>query len=370
MVSVGKKERRALTLSGEIEFFREVFHCRRCRCSLAPVDEELTLWRGAKMTRSVVRKAAWAGARSSFAQASRDVAELAGLSISAAEMARIADEEGARVGALESVRQAEWNQPVDPVYRPTPEVEFRPERLVLQADATTVLTVAGEEHKSVYCAVAFGLDSRGRKEDSGRPFLSERRYAASGHSLEDFTPRLKALGWRMGMRSAEAVAFIGDGAAWLWNWAEGNLPADTVFIQDFWHVCQHLADLAQQLFGARWPGRYQRWKRALRAGRVDGILRSLRRERQRHAGELRQAIDAEITYLSNGRSRMDYARFEADGWPIGSGAVEATCKHLVKERFALTGAHWRRANIPHVLALRLSIANQQWEADWQELQAA
>ena len=35
---------------------------------------------------------------------------------------------------------------------------------------------------------------------------------------------------------------------------------------------------------------------------------------------------------------MDYARFEREGWPIGSGAVEATCKHLVKERFCVTGA--------------------------------
>ena len=88
------------------------------------------------------------------------------------------------------------------------------------------------------------------------------------------------------------------------------------------------------------------------------------RKRARHGAAGRIAIDAELTYLRAGRDRMDYARYEAEGWPIGSGAIEGTCKHLVKERFCVTGAHWRRANLPEMLALRLSIFNGEWKADW------
>ena len=65
---------------------------------------------------------------------------------------------------------------------------------------------------------------------------------------------------------------------------------------------------------------------------------------------------------------MDYPRYRGDGWPIGSGAVEGTCKHLVKERDNVTGARWRRDNIPFVLALRLSIFNEKWESDRREKQ--
>jgi hypothetical protein len=61
---------------------------------------------------------------------------------------------------------------------------------------------------------------------------------------------------------------------------------------------------------------------------------------------------------------MDYARYGAAGWPIGSGAVEGECKHLVKELFGVTGAHWRRGQIGDVLAARLTIANGEWEAAW------
>ena len=63
---------------------------------------------------------------------------------------------------------------------------------------------------------------------------------------------------------------------------------------------------------------------------------------------------------------MDYARYEKQGWPIGSGAVEGTCKHLVKTRFGVTGARWRRKNIGKILALRLALFNNEWDKYWDE----
>jgi hypothetical protein len=246
-----------------------------------------------------------------------------------------------------------------------PEPEMACERLVIEADATTVLTVPGEEHKSVWCAKAFGLEHRAR-DGSGRPVLTEARHAASALDLEDFGPRLRALALRAGLRKAKARAFIADGAPALWLWAEQNLPPGTVLIQDLWHVLEHLAALAQDLFGQAWHEPFERWKALMRSSRAGEVIRELEAEHTRRRGRPRQRLFEEIRYLRNGQSRMDYARYEREGWPLGSGAVEGECKHLVKERFALTGAHWRRRNIPLVLALRLSIFNGQWERDWQD----
>ena len=50
--------------------------------------------------------------------------------------------------------------------------------------------------------------------------------------------------------------------------------------------------------------------------------------------------------------------------PGADGAIEGTCKHLVKERFAVTGAHWRRKNIGDILTLREAIFNDEWDAYW------
>jgi hypothetical protein len=357
--------RRPVTVDGPVYFKRSVFQCGKCRRSFAPLDRELRLAPREKFVRSVVRKIAHAGATNSFGGAVVALSEQAELTVSKAAVARVVKREGKRLDEAQHAREAQYNAPVDPgraqsVAKPA---ELAAQRLVLEADATCVLTVKGEEHKSVYCATAFALDSRGKK--GNRVFIAERRYAASAVSFEEFSARLKALAWRAGLRDASEVAFLADGALPLWKWAKENLPEGTVLIQDFWHVCEHLAGLGKLLFGEeRYKMHFRRWKRALREGKVQALIRTLRRQRGRHRGEKRAAIEAKLTYLRAGCGRMDYPRYETQGWPIGSGAIEGTCKHLVKERFCVTGAHWRRGNLPEVLALRLSIFNDEWLGDW------
>lgn len=369
MRMVGKRKRTIRTLGGETSYEREVYECPSCRRTHAPLDVEIGVRLGDKMTRAVVRKVAYAAARASYGQASEDLLELAEIKVSRAEFARVVEEEGARLEGLQREREESYNAPVSREHR-AEAPEIRCKRLVLQADATCVLTVKEEEHKSVYCAVAFDAEARGRKETTGRPFITEKRYTASGETMEDFGHRLKALAYRMGMRQAEAMAFIADGARCLWRWAEDSLPRGTVLIQDFWHVCEHLSRLAQDLYGERFEEKLTLWKTKLRESRLEEIVAELRQERKRRRTGVRKRLDEEIKYLQAGRERMDYARFESEGWPIGSGAVEGACKHLVKERFCVTGAHWRRKNIPKLLALRQSIFNGEWNQDWENEKAA
>lgn len=342
---------------------REVFQCRECKKSFAPLDRELSLPPGENLDRSVTRRVAFAGAFVSFDRGSMALEEMAGIRVSPSEFQRVANEEGERIAALQREEDERFHAPINP-YEPIPEPRKRPEKLVIEADATCVLTVAGEENKSVYCGTTFSLEDRDEK--NGRPFLANRGYAASAENMEDFGFNLKALCWKSGMRYALETAFIGDGARCLWKWAEENLPVGTVFIQDFWHVLEHLANLAKDVYGSAWNPVYGRWKKRLWEGRVRLILKDLRSEKTRFRGKKRERIEEEITYLEAGRRRMDYPRYRKEGWPIGSGAVEGTCKHLVKERFNVTGAQWRRANIPNVLALRLSLFNEEWDRFWQE----
>jgi hypothetical protein len=351
-----------VTVSGEIRFEREVWQCGACRRSHAPVDLAISLAPKGKWTAGVERKAAYAAALSPFADAASALVELASLEMSSSEVDRIAQEHGARLDARQRREEERWRRPVSP-HRKAPRPEISCEKIVIEADAANVLTVGGEEHKSVYCATVFGLDARGKSGQ--RPFLSQRLCTASAENMEDFAQRAKALAWRGGMRHAQA-AFIGDGARCLWKWAEENLPEGTVFIQDFWHVCERLSALAQALFGEAWRERFERWKDLLRASKAHSVLRALRALAWQRAGAQREALDAEIGYLESGLHRMDYARYEREGWPVGSGAVEGACKHLIKARFSVTGARWRRKNIPQILALRVGIFNNEWDDYWKD----
>ena len=319
-----------------------------------------------KWTRGVERKAALAAACNPFSGAATLLLELASLDVSSSEVDRIAQEHGSLLDERQRRDEARWREPVDPLCE-TPSPQIACEKLVIEADAASVLTVADEEHKNVYCGTVFSLEARGKSGE--RPFLSERLYTASAENMEDFSERLKALAWRAGMRTAQ-VAFVSDGARCLWKWAQENLPPGTLFILDFWHVCEHLAKLAQFVLGDAWEKVFKKWKNWLRKSRVTYVLRAIRALGKKGSEKVRQAVAEEVTYLENGKGRMDYARYEKEGWLIGSGAVEGTCKHLIKSRFGVTGARWRRKNIPKILALRLAIFNDEWNQYWETPKAA
>jgi hypothetical protein len=354
-----------------VGFDRSVYECPRCRVSFAPLDKELGLGAHETMTRRFVKRVAWEVAQVSFPKAVKNLAHQAGLEVSAAECARVAGQYGRRFDAIQREREGQWRMPWTPEASPA-----APERvgegMVFQADATSVLTVRGEDDKQVYCATAFALEGRLKKEgDAGRAMILERRYSASGVDFEDFEGRFKALTRRMGAAHAGRVAFLGDGAPCLWNLAREVVPG-AVFIQDYWHVCERLGGVAKEIFGEGEQARdmARKWTEVLRGSRLEEILEDLAKEKKRRRGRKRKRIESEIHYLESGRARMDYARFEREGWPIGSGAVEGTCKHLVRERYCVTGARWKRENIPNVLALRLSLFNEEWEEDWRNPEAA
>jgi len=365
------KKRQAKSLHGELHFERNVYECSHCRGSLAPLDKELGLGPHEKMTRCVVKKVAYEVAQASHPQASKNLAHQAELDVSSAECARVAEQYGKIFDKLQREREKDWVAPWT-LEKPSAPPERYPEGLIIEADATTVLTVSGEENKMVYCATAFDADDRVKKEPpSERPMIVERQYCASGVDFEDFRERFKAFVQRMGVSYAGMVVFIGDGAPCLWNLFNELLP-NAVLIQDFWHVLERLKDLVKEIWGKAGvaKGLARKWGDALRASQLDVILNDLEVEKKRRRGKKRKLIETEIKYLITGRERMDYARFEREGLPIGSGAVEGTCKHLVKQRYNLTGARWKREKIPNVLALRLSLFNEEWEEDWRNLRAA
>ena len=58
---------------------------------------------------------------------------------------------------------------------------------------------------------------------------------------------------------------------------------------------------------------------------------------------------------------MDYAEYLRRGWPIGTGVIEGTCRHLVNDRMELSGMRWTIAGAGALLALRAVNENGDWE---------
>jgi hypothetical protein len=132
------------------------------------------------------------------------------------------------------------------------------------------------------------------------------------------------------------MIFVCDGAVWIWKLVSHYYP-QAVQIVDWYHAVEHLEKIAAMTFG---PGlERQAWLEAatdaLWNGQVQEVIRTCHDLAAQNA-----SVQGEASYFENNAERMDYARFRACGYAIGSGTVESACKQIVTQRLKKSGAQW------------------------------
>jgi hypothetical protein len=75
-------------------------------------------------------------------------------------------------------------------------------------------------------------------------------------------------------------------------------------------------------------------------------------------------IRTTLAYLTAKLPYLDYPRALAAGWPVATGIIEGACRHLVKDRMAITGARWSTTGAQAILWLRVTAANGDHDAYW------
>ena len=100
------------------------------------------------------------------------------------------------------------------------------------------------------------------------------------------------------------------------------------------------------------------------------VLRGLERKLPKRVSKTRrEELRKERKYFTNQRARMDYARYQELGLPIGSGVVEAACKTLAAQRLKLSGMSWGDG-IQGILTIRSLQQSGRWERAWPLLASA
>ena len=157
-------------------------------------------------------------------------------------------------------------------------------------------------------------------------------------------------------------AILGDGALWIWNWADEHAPG-AIQIVDIFHAKGHLFDVAKAIYGAgtdladRW-GKQRRDE--LDQGRIDDILAALRGHAET-CDDARKCVD----YIDNNRDRMRYPEFRAMGLCVATGVVEGGCKNIVASRLKRGGMHWTVAGANAIMALRCAILSNRFDDFWE-----
>lgn len=138
---------------------------------------------------------------------------------------------------------------------------------------------------------------------------------------------------------------------------------------DFIHVLEYLWTAAWCFFPASDP-QAEAWVLqqglAILKGQSSQVAAAMRRKAtMRHlTPDQRKGVDRCADYLLHKRAFLDYPTALARGWPIATGIIEGACRHLIKDRFDITGARWSLPGAEAVLKLRAVWSNGDWSAYW------
>jgi hypothetical protein len=195
------------------------------------------------------------------------------------------------------------------------------------------------------------------------------RYLSGLYSLEELGLQMRRQAAQVGMERADLWIGLTDGGNGLEHFLQVNFPRDLVVILDFWHAAEYLADLAKVWHTDEEQAErvFQEWSHLLKQQGGQRLLEMLWALPVPRKSAIKEKLQEVLTYFQNNVHRMDYPRYLANGWLIGSGAVESACKTVVGQRLKLAGMRWREYgtdSMCHLRALHRSERGQ-WDAFWQ-----
>jgi len=339
------------SLNGNLEIYRAYYYCRNCKSGFSPLDEQLGL-EGKHHSIGVRKKVALEASSEPFEETSRRLKELTGIHISSKESQLESEELGQEIGMKEDeLVEAFWSEQIDI----EPEAVAR--RFYITADGTIVSTDEGGREVKIGSVYETPQTMNGLANDI--------RYTGGFHNSEHFGKKLYVLSLRRGMRTADEVIFIGDGAKWIWNLARYHFP-EAIQIVDFYHATERLWSLGRAIYGEgtkackEWAKKRVKY---LLKGKVELVISSLR---ELDSPDFTEEIRDNIGYFTNNKERMRYNKYRKCGYHIGSGSVESACKHVVGQRLKQSGMRWSVQGADAILQLRILWKNGEWNRFWND----
>ena len=370
---VDYREKKVLTVLGEVTVKRAYYHDQECHTGFCPKDDSLDIV-GTSYSPGVRRLMSKVGAMRPFGLGQQDLEELAGIRVSAKEVERQSHLVGEQIERFHSV-QAEAALPdkVIPI-KPVP-------RMYVSMDGTGVPVVKRE---SVDRRGKDGGQAKTREaklgciftqtgvDKVGRPIRNEQStsYIGAIETADDFAIRLYKEAKRRGLDQAGEVCVIGDGALWIWNIADEQFHGACQIV-DLYHAREHYWTVARACFKSK--DEQNKWaedrRTELNDGNVEGVIKAIE-----GLGSLpdyeKELCEREIGYFEKNKERMRYADFKKRNLFVGSGVMEAGCRTIVAQRLKQSGMHWTVNGANSIIALRCSLLSNRWEDFWEDRAAA
>jgi hypothetical protein len=362
-----------LSLGGAVKCARAYYYCRSCGRGSYPWDKKVGLT-DQNLTPAVERLATLTGAiADSFEKGGELLEETAGIRLSESTIQRTTEATGQRIvdtfahgGTVGPAHPWQWY--LDACNRSVAYIGL---------DATGVRQQGphGEkvDGRMAQVGMIFNPLPDPQRVFAGLPKRGARmqaRYVSGLYPLAEMGPLLRQQAAQVGMDAAEVWIALTDGGVGLEAFMATNFPRVSAVILDFWHAAEYLAKLAKVLHAqdeVKATAQTEQWSRILKQEGGTMMIAVLTEWAwpERVVG-LKQTREEVLTYFRNQEGRMDYPTYEANGWYIGSGAVESACKTVVGQRLKGAGMRWRERGaheVCHVRALYRSESGQ-WHSFW------
>lgn len=275
------------------------------------------------------------------------IAELMGLQVGSSQLQRVCVHYGNQIDPLiEANCEAVIPQLSEPKEKAT--------ATYVMMDGSMIFTTA-HEWKELKLGRIFN-EAKVVPIQAKRKEVVESVYVGHLGSVDEFLPKLERhlVGYKHKI-------ILGDGAKWIWNWAEDNYPG-AVQILDFYHAKEKLVLFARQHFKV--DEQRQQWIKeqtdCLLDNGLDKVLDRLRACRCR-TPEAKLARQKAVDYFREHEDRMQYKTYRDKGWMIGSGPIEAANRSVIQQRMKLSGQKWSISGAQAMTNLRCYRQGGHWE---------
>jgi hypothetical protein len=368
-----RRAAKIMSMFGWVTYERSYYANCQCGGGQAPLDKELGLAPG-EVTAGLARLMALAGSALPFGESAQWVREFLLLEVSENSIRKETQTFGKHQEAVEGKRTAQSQDEVELQARLRTAVK-RPKRLYGGLDGAHVRIEDPDEEEEwremkVGCwfeveAVPASQQTKRhrRKEAVGQQALraKEQQYYCDILEVDQFADLFWAQACQANADLAEEVVFLGDGAQWIWRLVSTYFP-QAVQIVDWHHAEEYLQKVAKDVF----PAGEQRtaWLEENTSTLWEGNTAFVIRQCEHLASQSEEAAAA-LSYFRNNQDRMQYGRFRAQGYMIGSGTIESACKQIVSHRLRCSGAQWTVLGARHTAKARAAWLSH--NQDWQNL---
>ena len=224
------------------------------------------------------------------------------------------------------------------------------------------------EWKEPKLLTIYAVDEKGKKIKTGEvPITNDGTFGNSKELLVILEMYLVHLG----IKGAKEVLFIADGSEWMWKDIPpllerlGCSPKTTYYLQDFYHVTEHLSSFAEVAFTQdndkkAW---FKKACKQLKKGKSDELIKEMIALKKEDTLD-ENSLNKEIKHLVKLQKaeRINYHLIAQKKLPLGSGAIESLMRQAVNLRLKGNGKFWRRHNAEGLLHLRCQWLAGAWDA--------